>query len=223
MAPEPATAPKTSPRIDAALAVVSAAIIAYGVLVLRWPVFIVMALFWFENFVIGGFNVLRMLVSGVRMGPAGLVGACAMSAFFTLHYGLFTAVHGTFVVMLFGIAELGREAMNGGLLPPVQRCSDAWLPTAMAGWRCSRSSWCRSSPSCAGGRDAGAADTAEGTDGSAVRPHDRPAYHADCLRLPRDVAQGAGTWRRPAGRLETCLRPGFAEARPAAAGNMPHR
>ena len=134
MASEPATAPKASPYIDAALAVVSAAIIAYGVLVLRWPVFIVMALFWFENVVIGGLNVLRMLVSGIRMGPAGLVGACAMSAFFTLHYGLFTAVHGTFVVMMFGVAELGREAMNGGLLPPVQRMlghmiadRDGWL------------------------------------------------------------------------------------------------
>jgi len=134
MASEPATAPKASPRIDAALAVVSAAIIAYGVLVLRWPVFIVMALFWFENVVIGGFNVLRMLVSGLRMGPAGLVGACAMSAFFTLHYGLFTAVHGVFVVMLFGTSELGREVMNGGLLGPLQQMlgrlitdRDGWL------------------------------------------------------------------------------------------------
>ena len=134
MASEPATAPKASPRIDAALAVVSAAIIAYGVLALRWPVFIVMALFWFENVVIGGFNVLRMLVSGLRMGPAGLVGACAMSAFFTLHYGLFTAVHGVFVVMLFGMPELGREAMNGGLAGPLQQMlgrlitdRDGWL------------------------------------------------------------------------------------------------
>ena len=132
MAPEPA--PKPSPRIDAALAVISAAIIACGVLVLGWPVFIVMALFWFENVVIGGFNVLRMLLSGIRLGPAGLVGACAVSVFFTLHYGLFTAVHGVFVVMLFGTSELGREAMNGGLLGPLQHMlgqlitdRDGWL------------------------------------------------------------------------------------------------
>jgi len=65
-----------------------------------------MALFWFENVVIGGFNVLRMLISGVRMGGAGIVGALFMSAFFTVHYGLFTAVHGVFVVMLFGMPEL---------------------------------------------------------------------------------------------------------------------
>ena len=131
------TAPERAPRpgsgVDAALAIVSAAIIAYGVLVLDWSVFIVMALFWFENVVIGGFNVLRMLVSGMRLGPVGLVGACALSAFFTLHYGLFTAVHGVFVVMLFGTSELGREAMNGGLLGPLQRMLGR-LVTDRDGW-----------------------------------------------------------------------------------------
>lgn len=105
--------------LDAALAIASTAVIAYGVLVLGWSVFIVMALFWFENVVIGGFNVLRMLVSGARMGGAGIVGAFAMAAFFTVHYGMFTAVHGVFVVMLFGMPELGREAMNGSFYGPL--------------------------------------------------------------------------------------------------------
>lgn len=110
--------------LDAALAIASAAVIAYGVLVLGWSVFTVMALFWFENVVVGGFNVLRMLVSGARMGGAGVIGAIAMAAFFTVHYGLFTAVHGVFVVMLFGAPELGREAMNGGLYGPLGNMAD---------------------------------------------------------------------------------------------------
>jgi Family of unknown function (DUF6498) len=131
MAPE--RAPRPGSGVDAALAIVGAAIIAFGVLVLDWPVFIVMALFWFENVVIGGFNVLRILVSGVRLGPAAFIAACAMSAFFTLHYGLFTAVHGGFVVMLFGTSELGREAMNGGLLGPLQRILGR-LVTDRDGW-----------------------------------------------------------------------------------------
>ena len=121
-------------RLDAVLAIGSAAVIAYGVLLLGWPVFVVMALFWFENVVIGGLNVLRMLVSGVRMGAAGVVGALFIGAFFTVHYGLFTAVHGVFVVMLFGIPETGREAMDGGLMGPlirmIERLVDdrgAWL------------------------------------------------------------------------------------------------
>ncbi len=121
-------------RVDAALAIVSAIVIAYGVLVLGWSVFVVMALFWFENVVIGGFNVLRMLVSGARLGVGGIVGAVFMSAFFTVHYGLFTAVHGVFVLMLFGTPELGRDAMNGGLSGPLIQMtlrlfshSEGWL------------------------------------------------------------------------------------------------
>ena len=121
-------------RLDAVLAIGSAAVIAYGVLLLGWPVFIVMALFWFENVVIGGLNVVRMLVSGVRMGGAGVLGALFAGAFFTVHYGLFTAVHGMFVVMLFGLPDMGRDAMDGGLTGPLVRIDErlvadrgAWL------------------------------------------------------------------------------------------------
>jgi hypothetical protein len=93
-----------------------------------------MALFWFENVVIGGMNVLRMLLSGMRMGATGVIGALFTGAFFTVHYGLFTAVHGVFVVMLFGRPDMGRNAMDGGLTGPlirmVERLVDdraAWL------------------------------------------------------------------------------------------------
>ena len=113
------TTPAIARRVDAALALGSAIVIAYGVVALAWSVFFVMALFWFENVVIGGFNVLRMLVSGARLGAAGVIGAVFMAAFFTVHYGLFTAVHGVFVVMLFGLPELGRDAMNGGFSGPL--------------------------------------------------------------------------------------------------------
>jgi hypothetical protein len=106
-------------RLDALLAVVSAGVITWGVLALDWSVFTVMALFWFENVVIGAFNVLKMLTTGVRNGAGGVLGAVATAAFFTLHYGLFTLVHGVFVVMLFGLPELGRGAMDGGPIGPV--------------------------------------------------------------------------------------------------------
>ena len=39
--------------IDMTLAVAAAAIVAYGVLVPGWSVFVVIALFWFENVVLG--------------------------------------------------------------------------------------------------------------------------------------------------------------------------
>jgi len=127
------TPPAIARTLDAALAIGSAAVIAYGVLVLGWSVFTVMALFWFENVVVGAFNVLRMLVSGERMGITGVVAALFMAAFFTLHYGLFTAVHGVFVVLLFGTPELGREAMNGGLAGPLGRMLEA-LMSSREGW-----------------------------------------------------------------------------------------
>jgi hypothetical protein len=92
-----------------------------------------MALFWFEKVVIGGFNVLRMLLSGLRSGGAGILAALAMAAFFTLHYGMFTAVHGAFVVALFGVPELGRDAMNGGLAAPALRMVES-LMADRAGW-----------------------------------------------------------------------------------------
>jgi hypothetical protein len=104
---------------DLLLAVSAATILGYGVLVLGWSVFAVMALFWLENVVIGVFNVARMLITGARLGAIGFVGSLAMAAFFTVHYGMFTAVHGVFVVMLFGGGELGRGAMDGGLIGPL--------------------------------------------------------------------------------------------------------
>ena len=96
--------------IDMALAAISAVIVAYGVLVLGWSVFVVIALFWFENVVIGVLNVAKMLLSGARIGGAGVIAALALATFFTVHYGMFTVGHGVFVVMLFGQAELGASS-----------------------------------------------------------------------------------------------------------------
>jgi len=73
----------------------------YGVLVLDWPVFPMMLLFWLENVVIGILNALRMLLAD----PVDLVSWAAklfMVPFFSFHFGMFTAIHGIFVVSIFG-------------------------------------------------------------------------------------------------------------------------
>lgn len=118
---------------DLALALATAAVIAWGVLVLGWSPFVVLLLFWFENVVIGVLNVGKMLATGLRLGAVGLAGAVALSAFFTVHYGLFTAVHGMFVVLLFGGAEVGRNAMDGGLAGPLVAMGD-YLFAERDGW-----------------------------------------------------------------------------------------
>lgn len=117
--------------VDIALAIASAAIIAGGVLVLGWSVFIVIALFWFENVIIGALNVAKMLISGARLGGKALIGAVALSAFFAVHYGLFTVVHGDFVVALFGRQDLG--VVGGGLFTPLARMLD-YLFADRNGW-----------------------------------------------------------------------------------------
>jgi hypothetical protein len=69
------------------------------VLAFDWPVFPLMLLFWAENVVIGGFNILKLLACRTD-GPT--LGKFFLIPFFTLHYGMFTLVHGIFVVALFG-------------------------------------------------------------------------------------------------------------------------
>lgn len=131
------TSERAAASLDFALALAGAALIAWGVLALGWSPFIVMVLFWFENVVIGVGNVARMLVAGARLGTAGLLGGIGIAAFFTVHYGMFTAVHGLFVAMLFGTGELGRDALDGGLTGPlasmlqyVASQRDAWFAVA---------------------------------------------------------------------------------------------
>lgn len=85
-----------------ALALVAANLIPlFGVLALHWTVFAVILLYWCENVVIGAFNVLRMITASPRNVAADL-GKLFLVPFFIVHYGMFTFVHGVFVLMLFG-------------------------------------------------------------------------------------------------------------------------
>lgn len=62
-----------------------------GVLVLDWDVGALVLLYWSENLIIGFYTVLKMLVNAPLTGLGNTV-------FFVLHYGLFCAIHGMFVV-----------------------------------------------------------------------------------------------------------------------------
>jgi hypothetical protein len=81
-----------------------------------WSAYELLLLFWAENVVIGLFQVLRMgSVVVLRRTPdqAGLI------AFFILHYGLFTFVHGLLVTGSFGPpGEDGMEQAVALLLSP---------------------------------------------------------------------------------------------------------
>ena len=92
MIPASVTAPR---RADIALAalVLANLVPLFGVLMLDWDIGSVVVLYWFENLVIGGYTMLKMLLKA-RGRKRFLV------LFFTLHYGGFCAIHGFFVLQL---------------------------------------------------------------------------------------------------------------------------
>lgn len=75
-----------------------------------WSVYEVVLLFWAENVVIGLFNVARMLALLVLKREVGML---VLIPFFGVHYGMFTFVHGMFVVGLLG--PPGARAMEDGI------------------------------------------------------------------------------------------------------------
>ena len=81
-------------------AVGGAVVMAAGIAFFGWPTFTVLALYWLENVIIGGFTALRILAAGSRTERYGE--SLLVTAFFCLHYGMFCAVHGIFVATLFG-------------------------------------------------------------------------------------------------------------------------
>lgn len=86
---------------SAAVLILANLVPLYGVVILGWEAFAVVLLFWFENVVIGFYNILRILWT--RPDDVGRWAAKVfMVPFFTFHYGMFTFVHGIFVVALFG-------------------------------------------------------------------------------------------------------------------------
>jgi uncharacterized protein DUF6498 len=93
-------APRRWPPSAYVLLLANAAPLA-GVLTHRWSVFAVVLLYWFENVIVGGFNVLRMLCASPRDGVLWL-GKAFLIPFFIVHYGMFTYVHGVLVFSLFG-------------------------------------------------------------------------------------------------------------------------
>jgi hypothetical protein len=72
-----------------------------GVLFFGWQVFPLMFLFWSENVIVGVFNVLKMIFASGG-GVVGQASKFFIIPFFCIHYGMFTFVHGIFVIALFG-------------------------------------------------------------------------------------------------------------------------
>lgn len=71
----------------------------YGAMFGGWSIEDIMLVFWMENVIIGVMNNVKfMTVATIGKTPS----AIAAIPFFTFHYGLFTLVHGAFIMAFFG-------------------------------------------------------------------------------------------------------------------------
>ncbi len=72
-----------------------------GVLFWGWDAFTILFLFWMENVILGILNFFRLLLAGG--GDRGeRAGRFFLAPFFLVHYGIFTLVHGVFILVLCG-------------------------------------------------------------------------------------------------------------------------
>jgi len=96
----------------------------FGVMALGWKLFPIMFLYWLESAIVGFFNVLKIIkAEGKTPGnftindrPASELDRRFLVFFFIMHYGIFMAVHGGFVFVLFGPAGLPFRELAGAFL-----------------------------------------------------------------------------------------------------------
>jgi uncharacterized protein DUF6498 len=118
--------PRPWPLSSAVLILANAAPLI-GVLTHDWTVFAVVLLYWCENVIVGVFNVLRMLCARPQ-DTVAWAGKAFLIPFFCVHYGMFTYVHGIFVLGLFGgaFAKGGFNLSPLTLLAAVRQAGVGW-------------------------------------------------------------------------------------------------
>ena len=101
-----------------------------GVLFWGWDAFPLLLLFWMENVVIGVLNVLKMLFADPA-DAALWAGKLFIVPFFCVHYGIFTSVHGVFVLSFFGGKKYagGLDVIENALA--AARGYELWPPIAV--------------------------------------------------------------------------------------------
>jgi hypothetical protein len=103
----------TPPLLASTLILIGANLVPLGgALLWGWSVYDIVLLFWAENLVIGLMQVLRMgTVAVLRKLPAMLF----LAGFFCFHYGLFTFVHGMFVVTMLAPPDQQAAGLAGAM------------------------------------------------------------------------------------------------------------
>ena len=118
-----------------------------GVVVFRWSLLTILVVYWIENGIVGFWNVPKILlaqgsvvpIDSSRLPPAAArslaamtvpgVGRLGLAFFFLVHYGLFWAAHGFFVLNLPAFASFSAT----GLEPCLDTGTFPAFPEAAAG------------------------------------------------------------------------------------------
>lgn len=101
-----------------------------GVVLWDWSIINILLIFWAENLIIGGFNLAKMGLAGLRHAPEiTLSQTLSQMAFFTVHYGMFTLVHGVALRTIF---------LNGSSAPLFESVQANFQLLTQAGlwWAC---------------------------------------------------------------------------------------
>ncbi|MEZ6031187.1 MAG: DUF6498-containing protein [Hyphomonadaceae bacterium] len=77
----------------------------YGVIAFGWNAVPLVMLYWMENIIAGVLTLPRIFISGATYGIAGILMGTFLSVFFVFHYGMFCAVHGTFLMAFISMGE----------------------------------------------------------------------------------------------------------------------
>lgn len=87
----------------------------YGALFGGWSVLSILQVYWAENVIIGVLTVFEMLTVAVAGGSVwGALWALPGMAFFCVHYGMFTFVHGIFIYAIFGSGPFAHAQVHPG-------------------------------------------------------------------------------------------------------------
>lgn len=124
--PEAPAQPSRWP-LSAFVLLASNAIPLVGVLLHDWTVFQILLLYWCENVTVGVFNVLRMVCAQPK-SELIWAGKLFLIPFFVVHYGMFTFVHGMFVLGLFGGAAVRFGALSWASLLTAVRGAGIGVP-----------------------------------------------------------------------------------------------
>lgn len=66
-----------------------------------WSLLSLMLLYWAENVIVGVINVIKMIVASANKGIAKKLSMLFDVPFFIVHYGMFCAVHGVLILVIF--------------------------------------------------------------------------------------------------------------------------